>query len=277
MKPFDDFETKVKEIGKIITDASEAIDKQIKVFEEAAREKKRVSIQGIYNEIVPDIQDYIPFDRIYNKKWENVATSMKSIKEEMQTVYDSTKLSISTINSMQSEKKEEALRMFKADLNLNNAISMINRFEAEKARILEVERKRAREEEERKQREEEARIRRENEERILKKERERVAEAERIRREERERIEAEKKAEEAKIIPTAPEPAREEVFASDTLSEAMITQEEPFYIEEAFETTEPFQTESVARVKTYRVSCSDVNHIALETFMFEAAINYEEI
>ena len=219
MEPFNEFESQVKEIGKIITDASNAIDKQIKVFEDAEKVKKKAKISEIYNEIVTDIQDYIPFDKIFNSKWENIGTTMKSIKEEIQTLYDSTKMSIDTISNMHSEKVEEALKMFKVDLNLNNAISFINKFEAEKARILEQERKKQQEEAERKQREEEQRIRRENEERIRRQEREKAAEEERIRREERKRIEEE-------------EQHQRELEAERIMKEKQIQEEKELPIEE---------------------------------------------
>ncbi len=52
------------------------------------------------------------------------------------------------------------------DIRNNNAISFINKFEAEKARILENERKKQQEEVERKQREEDQRKRKEEDDRI---------------------------------------------------------------------------------------------------------------
>ena len=38
----------------------------------------------MYEELVPDeLQDYIPLERIYGPNWDNVTTTMKSVKTEI--------------------------------------------------------------------------------------------------------------------------------------------------------------------------------------------------
>lgn len=245
LKPYDDFEAKVKELTALIDDPIELIDNQVKVFEESQKVKKKQNIKNSYQELIGEMGEYLPLDRIYNNKWENVSVTMKTIREEMEDAISSTVMAVTTIKGMNSEAVPQALELYKKDLSLANAITYVNRYEQQKTEIL------AREEQKRK--EEEEHRRRVEEERIRELERKRVAEEERIREEarrkaieeERQRVEAEKqKADKEKArnsiqevhadIPPIQEDIPEEPFA--------VEDEEPF-TDEAFITEEPFESE----------------------------------
>ncbi|WP_313132602.1 DUF1351 domain-containing protein [Anaerocolumna sp.] len=244
LKPCDDFEAKVKELTALIDDPIELIDNQVKVFEESQKLKKKQDIKNSYQELIGEMGEYIPLDRIYNSKWENVSVTMKTIREEMEDAISSTVMAVTTIKGMNSEAVPQALELYKKDLSLANAITYVNRYEQQKAEIL------AREEQKRK--EEEGRKRRAEEERIRKLERKRVAEEERIREEarrkaieeERQRVEAEKrKVEEEKARNSIQEIPADIPSVKDDIPEEpfFVEPEEPF-AEESF-SEEPFEVE----------------------------------
>jgi hypothetical protein len=75
---------------------------------------------------------------------------MKSIRTAIEQLVSSTALAVETINKMNSEAKEKALEQYKLDLSLTNAITYINKYEAQKAEILAKEEAKRKVEEERK-------------------------------------------------------------------------------------------------------------------------------
>lgn len=181
MKPYEAFESKVKELIGVIDKPISMIDGQVKEFEAKRVMQKKEEINKLYDELVEEeLWDYIPLEKIYGEKWTNASTSMKVIREEINLKVMQTRQNIATIKAMKSEKEEQALNLYMENNNLALAIQMINRYEQEKAEILQ---RKEKEEQERRERE-------------LERERERVIEEERarIREEERLKAEAEQKA-----------------------------------------------------------------------------------
>ena len=180
MKPYDDFEAKVKELIGLIDEPIKLIDYQVKSFEANRVKARKEEIKKVYEELVPDeLQDYIPLERIYGPKWDNTTTTMKSIKTEISSKVSSTNADIAAIKAMRSEKEETALNLYMENNNLAIAIKYLSEYENEKAEIL---RKQEAEEVERREQELEA-------------ERQRIREEERrrVRQEEEIRVTAEKK------------------------------------------------------------------------------------
>lgn len=180
MKPYEDLEKKVKELISIIDKPILSIDNQVKAFEEKKKAEKKQEITKIYDELVGDMLEFLPLRKIYDSKWENVGTTMKSIKESITQVVDSTSMAVQTIKAMNSEYVSKALEQYKYDLSLPDAIASINRYELQRKEILEREEAKRKAEEERKARikaeeEQKAKNRAEEEER-----RKRELEAERI-------------------------------------------------------------------------------------------------
>lgn len=203
LKPYADFEEKAKELMRIIDEPINLIDSQVKAFDEKRKQEKMKKIQEIYIEVIGDMGEYLPLDTVFNTKWLNVATSVKSITDEITNAISSAREAVNTLSTMQSESVSEALKIYKKTLSLADALTYINKYEQQKAEILKKELERQRLEEERKIREREQRIREE--------ERQRIANEERIRREEREKVEMEKESESIKVVPAIEEP-----FAQDS-------------------------------------------------------------
>lgn len=176
MKPYDDFEEKVKELICVIDEPIGLIDGQVKEFEEKRINERKAAIEDLYDETVDEeLRDYIPLERIYGDKWTNATTTMKSIREEINLKVMQTRQDITTIKAMRSEKEEEALHLYMNNNNLAHSIQFLTRYEQEKAEIL---KKREKEEQERRERELEA-----ERERVREEERKRIREEERLKEE----------------------------------------------------------------------------------------------
>lgn len=181
LEPYDEFNAKVMALMTIIDEPINLIDSQVKAFDEKRREQRRAAIQEIYGEVIGDMTEYLPLERIYNSKWENVTTSVKSIREDIERAVSGTKAAVLAISSMQSDAVPKALVMYRHDLNMAAAVAYVNDYEKQKAEILRAEEQHRQEEAEKQRLAEIERVRQE--------ERRRMEEEERIRQEERKKAE----------------------------------------------------------------------------------------
>lgn len=198
MEPYQEFEKQIRESLEKIQEPIAELDEQVKEFERQRKEEKKQKIEQFFEELAGDMKEHLSLEKIYDKKWENKTTSYMAIREDIKQVVDSCRMAVGTIQSMNSEAVEEALKRYKLDMSLPNAISFINAYEARKAQILQKEKERL--EAEQKRREEQEAKRREEEQR-------KAAEQEAERREEEPDRAMEEKDRGEKIQETLPDDA----------------------------------------------------------------------
>lgn len=198
MEPYQEFEKQIRESLEKIQEPIAELDEQVKEFERQRKEEKKQKIEQFFEELAGDMKEYLSLEKIYDKKWENKTASYMAIREDIRQVVDSCRMAVGTIQSMNSEAVEEALKRYKLDMSLTNAISFINAYEARKAQILQKEKERL-EAEQKRQEEQEAK-RREEEQR-------KAAEQEAERREEEPDRAMEEKDRGEKIQETLPDDA----------------------------------------------------------------------
>jgi hypothetical protein len=142
MQPYTDFETKVKELDKLINEPITFISEQIDAFEQKRIEEKRELINNIYLELVSereDIAGYAELNRVYDSKWENASTSKKAIQEAITSYLESVANDIAAIKSMESEYETKALMKYKETGVLSDALLTIRQWEKQKEEILKAE------------------------------------------------------------------------------------------------------------------------------------------
>ena len=162
MAPWEAFETRARALINMYDKPINLINGQLQAFEEKRIEEKKELTRKIYSEAVPDsLRDYIPLKSIYSPKWENATIKEKAIRQEITAAAERVGSDISTIREMQSEGEEEAVRIYKKNLNLSEAVAYLSKYERQKQEILAKE-------QERRRAEEENRIRMEERERLLK-------------------------------------------------------------------------------------------------------------
>ncbi len=195
MAPWNEVETRAKNLIALYDEPIDFINGQVQAFEEKRIREKKAEIEAAYNELVPgDLQDYIPLECIYGAKWDNATTNMKTVKKEISEIVTKTQGEISVISSMGSDKVQAALALYMANRNLAAAVKYISDYEAKKKEILA--------QQERREAERAEALRREEIEKIRREERARIAEEERIRNEaKREAVEEIKTVDEAAAAP----------------------------------------------------------------------------
>ena len=147
MKPYDDFEKRMKQLTAKIDEPINLINSQIAEFEQKRKAERQEEIRKIYQELIGDMAEYCELGRIYDPKWENATTTLKSIRESISSSVESTRTAVATISGMQSEAVEKALSIYKDSLDMAKAISYINSYEQQKAEIMQRETERRRKEE----------------------------------------------------------------------------------------------------------------------------------
>ena len=248
MAPWDTFDPNVKELIKLFDEPITLIDGQVKAFEEDRIAQKKALIEAIYTELVGDLADIIPLERIYNPKWENATTKEKAIREEVLAQATAARIALDTIRGMRSDAESKALDVYKQTLSLPEAISCINAYEAQKAEILRKEQERQREEE-----------------------------LERIRREEREKLEERKALEEREAQRRAAEEALEEQRRQlEAEKQAAVEHARETGAQEVIESLTP-DTEEDTQLYEYRVALSKKGKEAFEMYLDSVGIDWEMI
>lgn len=169
--PYKAFEEMTKELITLIDEPINYISSQIDSFEEQRKAEKRSKIEEEYSKRFDnEYGEYCTLDSFFDEKWLNSSTTMKTIKELLDSKKTFIEESIKTIKDCGEETEEKALKMFKANLNLQEVLAWINQYRLQKEEILKNQRE---EEQDRQRKAEEERIRKEEQERQAKAEAER--------------------------------------------------------------------------------------------------------
>lgn len=158
LEPFNDFKSKINEIIRIIDKPVAVIDKQVKEFEDKKKQDKYDAIKVMWKEL--EHPSELTLEKIYDSKWLNASTSMKSIQDTMTAAVDKFKQDIATLSNL-SEFGFEATEVYKSTLDVNKALYEAQRMsqiaKAKAEREAELERQRIEREERARRAEEEAR------------------------------------------------------------------------------------------------------------------------
>ena len=145
MAPCDAFEAKVNELKKQVDEPIKFINEQIEEFERKRVEEKRALIKNIYTGIAAEhaeAAEYLPLQKIYDKRWENATTTKKAITEAITERMTRVETDLTTIRSMESEYEDKGIERYKATLELSVAIATMNQFQKQKEEILRREKER---------------------------------------------------------------------------------------------------------------------------------------
>ena len=138
MKPFEAFESQLKELCSIIDEVSSGIGEQLDAFEEKRIAEKQTAIQSLFDEIRSnyDALDFITLDKIANEKWLNKTTTDKAIATEITARFEQAVKDIEVISRL--PYYFEAKEAYKTTLDLNKALAegeRIAQIEANKRQV----------------------------------------------------------------------------------------------------------------------------------------------
>lgn len=130
MAPFGEFKEVVADTCKLIKDAVSKIDTVIKEDEQRSRDEKKASIEAL-----PEIQEFealgLSIQTIWNEKWLNKTTSLKSISTEIAEKTKAVKTDLETLKSF-AEDYDVLVVRYKESLNLNDTVAYANKLKAQR-------------------------------------------------------------------------------------------------------------------------------------------------
>ena len=134
-QPLSDFEGKMKELEQMVDAPIGAIDRQVKAFEEAKKQDKRLAIEQFFAESVGDLEDILPLQKIWNDRWLNATYPMKDIEKELLERIRKTHSDLQIIVAMQLPCTEQMLSAYLDTLDMSRAMEEKHKYEqAQKAK-----------------------------------------------------------------------------------------------------------------------------------------------
>lgn len=137
LKPYEEFERKIKELDAIVQVPIAQIDKQVKFYEEETKAAKKKDIEEIWLRLLADekIPKAITFDQIFNEKWLNVSVKIPAVEKEITERLQQIENDLETLSNL-PEFGFEATEVYKTTLDINKAIS-------EGKRLVEIQKRKA--------------------------------------------------------------------------------------------------------------------------------------
>lgn len=132
MVPYDDFEAKIKELIELVDKPASEIDKQVKVFEEQEKAKKRETIKTIYSENIGAYAELISLEKLYDPRWENKTYKETDITKEIQDVVKKADSDLKVIMDLKSEFEFQIKDTYFKTLDLGQALIENQRLEKQK-------------------------------------------------------------------------------------------------------------------------------------------------
>lgn len=144
LAPYEAFEKQVKEIVAIIDKSVQAIDTQVKGYEEQKKQEKLQEIKA-YAE-TKNLWKFT-YEQIADPKWLNASVSMKAIHEELDTIESEIAADVKILEDL-PEYSFEALEVYKNTRDMRSGICEANRLKEQADRKAEYEARKAAEIEE---------------------------------------------------------------------------------------------------------------------------------
>lgn len=133
-KPFEEFKTTSNETVKLIKNAVSLIDGVVKSDEERAKNEKRVEIEKLAKDMV--LEDVgVKLELIFDKKWLNKTTSMKSIEKDINAKLDNIKKDLDALRTFPEDYDVLAARYLE-NLNLQETIAYANSLKEQREKKL---------------------------------------------------------------------------------------------------------------------------------------------
>lgn len=124
IKPYNEFEGKIKELTVLIDQPIKAIDTQLAEYEERRKEAKLEKVREAYEEnIEPTIEEIIPLQRIMDSKWLNATTSMKSVVEDLAGWNSRVNADLLALDTVEPEYQAAVKAKYVDTLDVSKALS----------------------------------------------------------------------------------------------------------------------------------------------------------
>lgn len=145
MSPYTAFEEKVKQLLSMIAEPADAIDRQLKAFEEAKKAEKLARLTEFYQMHVGDLIEILPMEKVLNPKWANTTMPEGSVTQEMADKIVKARNDLKVIEAMKLSCEIQVKEAYLRNLDMSEALAEKARFE-EREKALEAARQTAQKE-----------------------------------------------------------------------------------------------------------------------------------
>ena len=156
LEPYAPIEAQAKELTGLIDKPISVIDKQMKAYETARREKVKAEIvkymHDKFSELPEGISKKLQF-KVYEDRWENATAKKRDWQDAVDAALEATKGDLAILDDVEDEFREKAYSVYSVTPPLSEAMAKVSELRKQKEEILERERQR-REAEERRRLEE---------------------------------------------------------------------------------------------------------------------------
>lgn len=132
MRPYEAFESKVKELTGIVNEAVSNIDVQIKEMENAEKEAKRQRLWDLFTESSADIREYVEFEDVFDKKWLNATFAETDAANAIVQQLDDIREGLDAIRSMNSPYESAMLSEYAKAMAEGKRLEAIQKAEDER-------------------------------------------------------------------------------------------------------------------------------------------------
>lgn len=134
LEPYTQFESQVKELVSLISNANNNIDSQVKSYEQKKRDEKLEKVREIYDKAMSvegaeGIADILPFEKVFKESYLNSSTTFKLITNEIEDLRDRVRHDLEVINEDASEYQFEMKQAYLKNLDMTEALSVKQRYE----------------------------------------------------------------------------------------------------------------------------------------------------
>lgn len=136
LKPYEDFEAKVKILTGLIDEPILAIDTQVKNYEQKKKDAKKEEIEKFFNDNIGELAELLPLEKIFSEKWLNASVSIKSVFDEILQKIEKVKFDLKTIKDLKSEWELTLIDTYLNTLDIAAALAEKTRLE-ERKKLLE--------------------------------------------------------------------------------------------------------------------------------------------
>lgn len=121
LSQLDALDRQTNELVGIVWECTDAIDKQIKAFEEEEKAAKLAKCKELFAEEFAGL-DWLTFDKISNDKWTNKTFTLAKVADEMKARRAEIEANLDTLERLDAFSFE-AIEEYKRNLNINAAIT----------------------------------------------------------------------------------------------------------------------------------------------------------
>lgn len=135
--PIKEFEAKCNGLKKIASDASANLDRQIKGFEEAAKQQKLDRLELFWEcEADEDVKDFVSFLQIRdrNPKWVNTTYSEQTAQDDIQRAISNCRNGLAAIRGLNSSNAAALLDEFRRSGDIGRVLALENQLRAMRKR-----------------------------------------------------------------------------------------------------------------------------------------------